>query len=302
MKKIFAITVNYNRTDSTKRLLNSLEKIEIDNFDFDIIVVDNGTKEEFVVSDKNDNVTIIRPGFNTGFSAGNNIGVKKALDRGADYILLINNDTIVDPGLVSNLLKVMESYEKIGIVAPKIYFEKGKEFHKGKYSKKDLGHVIWFAGGMMDWENAKSTHRGVDEVDYGQYDKVEKIDFATGCSMLIKREVFEKTGFFDERYFLYYEDADLCQRTIKAGFQIYYAPDAFLYHENASSSGTGSNLHDYFLTRNQMIFGMKYAPFNTQLALVKQSFNLLLNGREYQKKGIKDYYLRRFGKGTYFDK
>jgi GT2 family glycosyltransferase len=302
MKNIFAITVNYNRPDSTMKLLKSLGKIKAEGFKLSIIVVDNGTNSKFTLEDENKDVNVIRPGTNTGFSKGNNIGIQKAIELGADYLMLINNDTIADPNLVINMLSVIERDERVGIVCPKIYFEKGAEFHKDRYSQKDLGHVIWFAGGFMDWENAKSIHRGVDEVDGGQYDKSEPIDFATGCCMLIKREVIEKVGLFDERYFLYYEDADLCLRVRRAGFDIVYAPAAFLYHENASSSGSGSPLHDYFLTRNQMIFGMKYAPVKTRLALVRQSLKLVKSGRPYQKRGIRDYYLRKYGKGSYFDK
>ncbi len=121
--------------------------------------------------------------------------------------------------------------------------------------------------------------------------------------MMIKREVIEKVGLFDNRYFLYYEDADLTERIKKAGYEIYYVPDAILYHENAGSSeGVGSGLHDYFLTRNKMLFGMKYARYRTKLALIRESLQLLLMGRKYQKAGIKDYYLGNLGKGSFFDK
>lgn len=302
MKKITAVTVNYNRPESTKKLLDSMGALHVEGFDLEVIVVDNGTKEEFRLEKKNEKISVIRPGENTGFSKGNNIGIKEALVKNADFVLLINNDTVTDKNLVKKLVEVLEKNPDAGIVSPKIYFEKGKEFHKSRYDKNDLGKVIWYAGGFMDWENAKSVHRGVDEVDHGQYDRARKIDFATGCCMLIKKEVFEEIGYFDEKYFLYYEDADFSVRAGKAGFSIIYEPEAFLYHENASSSGSGSSLHDYFLTRNQMIFGMKYAPFRTKLNLVKQSINLFFTGRPYQKRGVKDYFLRKFGKGTYFDK
>jgi len=168
-----------------------------------------------------------------------------------------------------------------------------------------LGKVFWYAGGVIDWANVKSVHRGVDEVDHGQYDENKEIEFATGCCMMIKREVLEKVGLFDKRYFLYYEDADLSVRIKKAGFSIYYAPKAFLYHLNASSSGgagRGNELQDYFLTRNQMFFGMKYAPIRSKIALIRQSLRLLSNGRREQKKAIQDFYLGRLGKGSFFEK
>ena len=153
----------------------------------------------------------------------------------------------------------------------------------------------------MDWNHVQSVHRGVDEVDHGQYDKEENSTFATGCAMMIKRDVFEKVGLFDERYFLYYEDADLSKRVLNAGYKIRYVPSAKLWHVNAASSGSGSGLHDYFLTRNQMLFGIQYAPVRAKLALFRQSIRFLLHGREFQKRGIRDFYGGKFGKGTFFE-
>jgi GT2 family glycosyltransferase len=304
MKKIIAITVNYNRSDSTKKLLESIDGSDRNDFELEIIVVDNAPVEPFRLSREYEvPVSIIRPGTNTGFAGGNNIGIKEAMRKGADYIMLINDDALMDPHAISNLKEVLESSEKIGVVSPKIYFAKGHEFHKNKYDKKELGRVIWFAGGMADWKHAKNIHRGLDEVDKGQFDTKGAIDFATGCCVMIKREVLETVGLFDERYFLYYEDDELSARIRNKGYDIYYVPEAVVYHENASSSGGAGNvLHDYFLTRNQMLFGMKYAPLRTKFALLRQSIRLLLTGREYQKRAIKDYYLRRFGKGTFFGK
>jgi GT2 family glycosyltransferase len=304
MKKISAITVNYARDESVHKLIDSLEKSIIEGFTLDVVVVDNAPVKPFKkLRDYKLNVTVIRPGQNCGFSGGNNIGIKAALKNGADYLLLVNDDTTVLPDMVKNLKGVLESDESIGVASPKIYFAKGHEFHKKRYTSDQLGRVFWFAGGHTDWAHAKSVHRGVDEVDNGQYEKTEEIDFATGCCMMIKKEVLEKTGLFDEKYFLYYEDDDLCQRIKRSGYKIYYVPTAAMYHENASSSGGAGNvLHDYFLTRNQMLFGMKYAPLRTKIALIKQSLILITTGRAYQKKGIKDYYLGRYGKGTFFSK
>ncbi len=301
MKKVTAITVNYARSESTKKLIESLTKSDHAGFSLEIVVVDNSQVKPFKAAEMHENIRVIRPATNTGFSGGNNIGIKEALKRGTDYILLVNDDTVVLPSMIKNLKDVLENDKNIGVASPKIYFTKNHEFHKDRYAKKDLGHVLWFAGGYTDWDNAKSVHRGVDEVDRGQYETIEEIDFATGCCMMIKKDVLEKVGMFDEKYFLYFEDDDLCLRIKKERYKIYYVPTAVMYHDNAGSSGSGSGLHDYFLTRNQMIFGMRYAPLKTRLALARQSLRLLATGRKYQKRGIKDYYLHKFGKGTYFD-
>lgn len=313
MKKVFAVTINFNKEKVTKEWLESMQKMHLDWFSLDLVIVDNASKVKFTLSSnektlrytqgKRENVHIIRSEDNTGFTGGNNIGAEYALKKGADYILIINNDTTSDPDLVKNLLEILDSNPKIGMTTPKIYFAKGHEFHKERYKNEDLGKVFWFAGGYTDWANIKSVHRGVDEVDQGQYDKEEEVDFASGCCMLIKKEVIEKVGLFDKRGFMYFEDAILCERVHKAGYQIWYVPSAKLWHLNAASSGgSGNELQDYFITRNQMLFGMKYAPVRSKIALVRQSFRYLLNGRPRQKQGIRDYYLGRFGKGTYFSK
>jgi GT2 family glycosyltransferase len=305
MKKVAVVTVNFNTEEDTITFLRSLKKVKTPDFALETIVVDNGSKEVFKLpanlEDKN--ITLIRSNSNTGFSGGNNIGIKEALNRGADYVLIVNNDTVMDPDMVINLLEVLESKSEIGVTTPKIYFAKGHEFHKERYKKEDLGKVFWFAGGYTDWDNVRSVHRGVDKVDHGQYDSTEKTEFATGCCMLFKRVVLEKAGMFDDRYFLYYEDADLNERIKRAGYKIYYVPNAVLVHVNAASSGGAGNvLQDYFITRNKMLFGMTYAPFRTKIALIRESLRLLRSGRPFQKLAIRDYYLRHFNKGTFFEK
>src|SRR5258708_1747803 len=304
MKKVTVVAINFNREDVTFAWLDSMQKIKTSGFTFDIVIVDNASKKPFQLSknQQKENIHVLRSEENTGFNGGNNIGLTFALEHGADYIMIINNDTIVDPDMIKNLFEVLESDPKIGVSTPKIYFAKGHEFHKVRYKKEDLGKVFWYAGGHTDWANVKSVHRGVDEVDRGQYNKNEQVSFASGCCMLFKREVLEKVGLLDEKYFLYFEDADINERIQRAGYTISYVPKAVLWHINAASSGgSGNQLQDYFLTRNQMLFGMKYAPLRTKFALLRQSFRYLLNGRPKQKQGIRDYYFGRLGKGTYFN-
>ncbi|HSA84329.1 MAG TPA: glycosyltransferase family 2 protein, partial [Patescibacteria group bacterium] len=304
MKKLAIVTVNYNTEDDTRTFLASLKHVKTFGIRLQTIVVDNGSERPFVF-EKSDTLIVLRLEENTGFTGGFNFGIRRALADGADYVMVVNNDTILDPDLLKELLIGLESDTNVGAVVPKIYFAKGHEFHKERYTKDELGKVIWYAGGHIDWANAQSVHRGVDEVDHGQYDRVEKITFATGCCMLFRREVLEKVGMFDDTYFLYYEDADLSVRLQLSGYTICYIPQAILYHVNASSSGGaghGNTLQDYFLTRNQMLFGMRYAPWRTKLALFRQSVRLLVSGRKKQKQAIRDYYLKQLGKGTYFDK
>lgn len=299
MPQVYVSILNFNGKDNTVNCLESLDKVVRENFDLKVLVIDNASSEKLELpSFSNLNVRFIENKENLGFSGGHNVGIKFALDNGADFIVILNNDTVVDENLISEFIK--SSKENVGIIAPKIYFHPGFEFHKGRYKKEDEGKVFWYAGGIMDFKNVIGHHRGVDEVDHGQYDSVESTDFASGCCMLVRREVFEKIGLFDDKYFLYYEDNDFSQRAKHSNFDIRYNPKAILWHKNAGSvGGSGSSLQDYYITRNRMLFGVRYAPLRSKLSLIRESLMLLLNGRPWQKKGIRDFYLGKFGKGTY---
>lgn len=302
MKRLCIVTINFNSENETHECLVSLKGLNTHGIDVSIVIVDNGSKNPFVLSEseKRDGVVLLRSEKNLGFTGGSNLGIQYGLTHNAEYIMLLNNDTLVHRELLQQMLESFEKNPKAGLVVPKIFFTKGHEYHLEKYKKEDLGKVFWFAGGYVDWANVFTKHRGVDEVDHGQYEKEEEITFATGCCMLLKQDVLEKIGVFDNKYYLYFEDGDLSQRIIKAGFTIIYNPKAVLWHTSAASGGgSGSALHDYYLTRNRMLFGMRYAPFRSKLALIRESFRLLLSGRKWQKKGIWDFYTGKFGGGSF---
>lgn len=301
MKNVFISIIDFNGKENTIECLNAIDSMKIENFRLNVIVIDNASEIEFSLNKtfRNFSLKLIRNKENLGFAGGNNVGIRYALEHGADYVLVLNNDTLVDKNLIEELLKVTD-YKNIGILAPKIYFAPGFEFHKNRYSKKDLGMVFWYAGGEMDWQNVIGHHRGVDEVDHGQYDDILETQFASGCCMFIKKAVFDKVGLFDNKYFLYYEDADFSERVKKADFKIAYVPKAALWHKNAGSAGgSGSKLQDYYITRNRLLFGVRYAPPRAKLALIKESFLIFFKGRYWQRRGVLDFYLNRFGKGSF---
>ncbi|MBX4205564.1 glycosyltransferase family 2 protein [Candidatus Microgenomates bacterium] len=305
MKKVFVIIVNWNRVKDTLDCLISLDKITTKDLNINLVVVDNGSTDNSVKQIKNYfsksklRGFTIEVGKNLGFAEGNNIGIEFALANGADYIMLLNNDTYVDKDLIINLVVTLEKDKAIGVVSPKIYFAPGFEFHKDRYNKTDLGKVIWYAGGVVDWNNVYGLTYGVDEVDQGQFDKLTETDFANGACLLIPRNVLEKTKGFDEKFFMYYEDTDLSQRIKKLGYKVVYDPSGIVWHKVSQSSGIGSNLNDYFISRNRMIFGMRYAKLRTKFALFRESIKLLFIGRKWQRIGIRDYFLRNFEKGSW---
>jgi len=302
MKKVAIVILHFTNKNLTVQCLESIKKLNTKDLILETIIVNNNPKENLEdLKKKFSDFVFLEAGRNLGFAGGNNLGIKQALKDGADFVFIINNDTILDKNLLVRLIKVASLNDESGIFGPKIYFAPGYEFHKEKYKPSDQGKVIWYAGGLIDWQNVLASHRGVDEVDKGQYDEQKETDFVSGCAMFVKREVFEKIGLLDQRYFLYWEDVEFCQRAKKARFKVIYTPQAKLWHLNASSSVVGGPLQDYYITRNRMLFGMKYAPLRSKSALFRESLRLLLLGRRWQKIGIKDFYLRKFGKGSWKD-
>jgi len=305
-KKIFLIVINWNRCELTLNCLQSLNDIQIDNFIVEVVVLDNGSTDDsfakingFKFSNSKIILSIIENKTNEGFARGNNIAVQFSLKKGADYICLLNNDVRVDKNFLKALFDCAENDNKIGLIGGKIYFEKNYEFHKERYKEGDRGKVIWYAGGKIDWMNVYGSNKGIDEVDNGRYEKEEETDFVNGCLMFIRIEILKNRTLFDEKYYMYYEDTDFSQRVKRLGYKLVYCPKSIIWHINAGSSSVGSNLHEYFTTRNRMLFGMKYASLRTKISLFRESIKLFFSGRPWQRIGIKDFYLGKFGKGSW---
>ncbi len=276
MKKVGVVILNFKVKDETLECIKSVQKSSLKNTK--IIVVDNDSGDGLEEEVKELDVDFIQTGDNLGYSGGNNVGIKKALEDKCDLILVLNPDTTIDKDAIKFLV---EGADSAGIYGPKIYFGQGK--------------TIWYAGGIFDKANVLGQHRGVDQKDDGQFDKVEETDFVTGAALFVSREVFEKIGLFDEKYFLYLEDLDLCYRAKQAGFKIGYLPDAVVYHKNAKSTGLGSPLQDYYITRNRMLFASKYLSFRTRFALFREAVRNL--GKPVRRQAFFDFLMGSFGKG-----
>lgn len=298
MKKLAIVTVNYNNKQDTLEFLESLKKLDTKGFETKLIVVDNGSTDGSVsaVLKQFPNIILLQTGVNKGYAGGFNHGLCHAMVWGADYFFVANNDLLIkDKSLVNHLVQVIEKDTKIGIVSPKILFAPGFEFHKDRYANNQKGKVIWYAGADFDWNNIHSLHRGIDEVDGGDFDRVEKTSLVSGACFLVKREVLEKVGMFDETLFAYLEDTDFSVRVKKAGFLSYYDGGASVYHKVSRTAGIGSWITDYFHARNRLIFGMRYASFKTKLALLREAVKLIVWGRSAQRKGILDFLRNKVG-------
>jgi len=295
--KIAVIIVNWNGKQDTCTCLQSLKKIDLKGNILSTIVVDNGSSDDSVSVFKKQfpEITVIENSTNLGFSGGNNIGIRHAIGSGADLIWLLNNDTIVDTHVLSFTDVFLDT--KVGAAGCKIYFAPGHEFHHDRYTEKERGHVFWYAGGMVDWKNMYASHRGVDEIDHGQYDTIESTQFITGCSCVVRSKVIQEVGMLDDAYFLYLEDLDWNIRIQKAGWKTMYVPTSIVWHVNAGSSGRpGNPLHEYYFTRNRLLLGMRYAPVRTKFALLREAIRFSITESDIRKKAVKDWILSRFGK------
>ncbi|MDD5764763.1 MAG: glycosyltransferase family 2 protein, partial [Candidatus Marinimicrobia bacterium] len=220
------IIVNWNGKQVTSECLQSLRTV--DYSPFKIYVVDNassdGSVEEIVQSFSE--VCLIRSNENRFYAGGNNYGFQIAMQDKPEFVLFLNNDTVVDKDFLKYLVSAISYDEKIGMVGPKIYH----------YDQPD---VIWSAGGFVSFFRGKTGHYGLRRKDNRRFDRQREVGYLTGCAQMIRAELFQKLGGFDEIYHMYSEDADLCQRARNAGYKIVYVPDAHIWHKISSSSGGG---------------------------------------------------------------
>ncbi|TRZ50725.1 glycosyltransferase family 2 protein [bacterium] len=298
--KIGFITINFHSDDDTLDVVKQLSENALPlGVSSTVYVVDNDRSEELKekLAKYPQAVYVESPG-NVGFATGNNLGLKQALKDEADIIVLINNDTLVPEDLTLNILASPIVEKSTGVVGGLIYFAKGFEF-ENKYKNDELGKIIWYAGGEYDWDNVYAKHIGVNEVDKGQFNGQRETDFITGCLFITKAAVLNTVGLFDERYYLYFEDSDLGMRIRKAGYKLIFDSNIKLAHKVAQSSGIGSPLNDYFITRNRLLFGMDYARTGTKLALLKEAVKKLIIGTKAQKQAVRDFFMRKLGGGSW---
>ena len=283
------VILNWNGWEDTIECLESLYHIDYSNYR--IVLVDNNSSNESLLKIKNyfdgkikvksnffeynennkpiqikeyskeesesttnkkdltgNNLILIKNDKNYGFAEGNNIGIRYALQiLNSDYVLLLNNDTIVDKDFLGEMVDLGEVDENIGIVGPKIYYY-------------DDPGTIWCIGGKIDWKLARGLHVGTNEVDRGQYNKTEEFDYVSGSAFLVKREVIDKVGLMDKKFFLYFEESDLALRAFQNGYKSVYAPEAKIWHKvSKSGGGLSKPIGLYYITRNRWLFMKKWA-------------------------------------------
>lgn len=253
--KVSIIILNWNGWSDTIECLNSLSKIDYPNYE--VVLVDNNSKDESVekilewIAEKKSVIPIyfIKNDENYGFAKGNNIAIKKVLDKGdSEYILLLNNDTVVEKKFLNELVDVAKTDQKIGIVGPKILNYKKNE--EDIETIQSLGGVInlWTGNVSMICSGHKNFQSTIKDVKY-----------LRGAGILIKKDVFKKIGLLEEKYFAYFEETDFCFNTKKEQFLIKIVPNSIIWHKGMSSFNKISGFSLYLMTRNLFWFEKKYA-------------------------------------------
>lgn len=271
---VMILVLNWNRCADTLRCLESLRRLTYPRFR--VLLVDNGSSDGTLaaVAKRFPEVECIANSTNLGFAAGCNVGLRHALAQGADFVFIANNDTVVAPDLLTEVV-IAASPADVGIVAPLVYYEADPQ-------------RIWSAGAGRNPLTLEMSGNLRGRIDKGVWPEVLEREYVVGCGLLLKRELLERVGLFDPRFFMYYEDLDLCLRARAAGFRILLAPRAHMWHRVAvSSGGADTPAERYWAARSSVQFFRKHvhglrwlvvAPYRVGSA-VKTVLRLLSQGR-----------------------
>lgn len=246
--RVAIVIPTWNQQDLTLDCLDSLAGIEYPQDRLNIIVVDNGSADGTVllVGNRFPQATVLESGDNLGVAAANNAGIRQALAIGADFVLLLNNDTLVDPPAVRNLLHVLSEDPGLGAAGPWMYY----------HAPADL---LWCAGNSIDWCLGSSIRLWADtparEVPIRHpYD----VEFITSCAVCIRRRLFEEVGLMDERFFIYYDETDWFIRAAAQGWRFAIVPEARIWHRVSAAMGESSPATEYYMARNGLLFLAKH--------------------------------------------
>ena len=230
MKTCTVIVLNWNGLADTRALLPTLERSRMPaGWRLRVLVVDNGSSDGSIgaIAREFPEVELLALAENRRFAGGNNQGLRRAPDRGDDAVMLLNNDTEADPGMLEHLILALEQDPGAGAAGPLTYF--------AAPSRR-----IWYAGGRCVPGLGHASHRGLRQLDHGQYRAVERTGYLSGCALLAWASVWERVGLLDERYYIYAEDCDWCLRARAAGYALLFVPTARLWHKVSASSGAAS--------------------------------------------------------------
>lgn len=248
---VSVVILNWNGADDTIACLDSLYRVAAPRLD--PIVVDNGSRDDSVsrIRASHPDVLLLEAKANLGFSAGNNIGIREALERGASHILILNNDTVVDPRAIMLMCEELDRDPAAGAVCPLLTFS-------------DPPDLVWFAGATFDPTRGRSGKMTGYRRPLGAWvDHLPRqIDRGVGAAMLVRGEVIHQVGLLRDEFFFLYEDVDWSLRMRAAGWTIRFVPEARIIHKVAASQkGREVNPNSlYYLLRNHLAVCQHHAP------------------------------------------
>lgn len=258
---VFIVILNWNGWQDTIECVESCRELSYPHFR--ILIVDNGSSDgsDAILRERLPGIEFIQTGSNLGFAGGNNVGIRYALEQGAYYVWLLNNDTTIGSGALNALVEAAERNDRNGMVGSKVVYS-------------DNPVRIWYAGAVLDPQSPwRPHHRGLNEEDRGQYDKTGATGYVTGCSLLVRSETVEDVGLLDEELFLYFEDADWSARASSAGWKLVYCPGSLVYHKvSLSIGGAASPTLLYYTARNRLYFVKRNFPGKLLEALLYDFF------------------------------
>lgn len=244
--RVAAIVLNYNGREVTLQALESLSAMTYP--DFQLVVVDNGSTDGSfdAVAQAFPQAHQLRTENNLGAAGGCNLGIEWAMHEGFDYLLILNNDIEVAPDMLTELVRLAESDATIGCVGPKEYYYWDRQ-------------RLWSAGGTLRFREAITRERGDGEIDRGQYDRDEEVDYINGCAMLVRREAVAKAGLWDPIFHLAVEDADFCTRIKAHGYRCFFAYRAVLWHMVGYATGIYKPGKTFHTGRSTAIYVRRHA-------------------------------------------
>ncbi len=240
MTSIAIVVLNWKNAEGTVACLDSLKACT----DLQAIVVDNGSDDGSVaiIRQRHPDVVLLETGANLGYAGGNNVGICYALEHGAGYVGILNNDTVADRGFIPPLVSASQMFADAAIVTPMI-------------CEAERPETIWALGGQIDWSTADSRRLHAGEARSAWKDQPPfEVEFAVGTALLASRQVWERAGLIDESFFLYYEESDWCIRARRVGIPSVAAAASCVWHEAATGGGRTSPQVTYYMTRNALRF------------------------------------------------
>ncbi|MFZ5655235.1 MAG: glycosyltransferase family 2 protein [Pseudomonadota bacterium] len=239
--RVSIVTLNWRGVEDTLSCLDSLRELAYPNFF--VVVVDNGSGDDSVVriADGYPDVDLVETGANLGFAGGCNVGIRRALELGTDYVWLLNSDTWVDPRALAALVERAEQDPRLGAVGSVIC------------DQREPQRVLAWGGGWVDLRLGRPSHALAPVA-------CDKLDYLTGASLLLRPRALEEVGLLDERFFLYWEETDLCFRLRARGWKLGVAPDSRVWHRGPGASRRRLRQKDRHFNHSAVQFLFRYAP------------------------------------------